>query len=43
MCGICGIFDLTRKKRNTDDIIKRMTGRLLHRGSERQNEKDARR
>jgi asparagine synthase (glutamine-hydrolysing) len=33
MCGICGIFDLTGKKRIVDPaVIKQMTGKLLHRG-----------
>lgn len=32
MCGICGIFDLNRKKRVDGSIIKQMTSKLLHRG-----------
>ncbi|UCH94253.1 MAG: asparagine synthase (glutamine-hydrolyzing) [Candidatus Aminicenantes bacterium] len=32
MCGICGIFDVKRKKIINDHIIKKMTNKLLHRG-----------
>lgn len=32
MCGICGIFDLKGKNRIIGETIKKMTGKLLHRG-----------
>lgn len=32
MCGICGVFDLKRKKRIENHIIRKMTDKLLHRG-----------
>lgn len=32
MCGICGIFDLKGKKRIDHHIVRKMTGKLLHRG-----------
>jgi asparagine synthase (glutamine-hydrolysing) len=32
MCGICGIFDLKEKKRIDHHIVRKMTGKLLHRG-----------
>ncbi len=32
MCGICGIFDLKRKKRIDSQFVGKMTDRLLHRG-----------
>jgi asparagine synthase (glutamine-hydrolysing) len=32
VCGICGVLDLKRKKRIENHIIRKMTGKLLHRG-----------
>ncbi len=32
MCGICGVFDLERKKRVQSGILKPMTDKLIHRG-----------
>lgn len=32
MCGICGILDLKSNNRLDSQVIKRMTGKLLHRG-----------
>lgn len=32
MCGICGMIDLKGEHRVSEEIVERMTGKLLHRG-----------
>jgi asparagine synthase (glutamine-hydrolysing) len=37
MCGICGIFDLKRKNRIDDPIVRKMMDKLSHRGPDGMN------